>query len=66
MLLDIVQLSKRHTGRHLALAFEQVLKAFGIEDKVSVHDREMIENLPGIYGDPGSHLRQREQQRYYD
>lgn len=35
MLLDIVELSKSHTGQNLAETFAGVLKDFGIEDKVS-------------------------------
>ncbi len=35
MLLDILELSKRHTGHNLAEVFNQVLHDFGIENKVS-------------------------------
>lgn len=49
MLLDIVEVAKRHTGEHLAEAFTKVLEAFGIADKVSykamISYRELIEGL---------------------
>jgi hypothetical protein len=35
MLLDLVEVAKSHTGENLAAAFENVLKEFGVEDKVS-------------------------------
>jgi hypothetical protein len=35
LLLDIVELAKSHSGINLAQAFADVLKGFGIEDKVS-------------------------------
>lgn len=35
LLLDIVQVAKSHTGFNLARAFADVLKEFGISDKVS-------------------------------
>lgn len=35
-LLDVCEVSESHTGQTLAIAFERVLKEFGIEDKVSV------------------------------
>jgi hypothetical protein len=35
LLLDIVKLAKSHSGLNLAKAFADVLKEFGIEDKVS-------------------------------
>jgi hypothetical protein len=35
MLLDLVEVAKSHTGVNLAIAFAQVLKEFGIEDKVN-------------------------------
>ena len=35
MLLDLVEVAKSHTGKNLAAAFENVLKEFGVEDKVS-------------------------------
>ena len=34
MLLDIVEVSKSHTGRNLAVAFAQILNDFNISDKV--------------------------------
>lgn len=36
MLLDLVEVPKSHTGVNLAGAFENVLRQFGIEDKVSI------------------------------
>jgi hypothetical protein len=35
MLLDLVEVAKSHTGENLAEAFENVLKEFGVDDKVS-------------------------------
>ena len=35
MLLDLVEVAKSHSGVNLAQAFANVLKEFGIEDKVS-------------------------------
>lgn len=35
VLLDLVELPKSHTGVNLAIAFAEVLSAFGITDKVS-------------------------------
>ncbi|KIK32206.1 hypothetical protein CY34DRAFT_102054, partial [Suillus luteus UH-Slu-Lm8-n1] len=35
MILDIVEVSKSHTGANLVEAFTKVLKEFGISDKVS-------------------------------
>jgi hypothetical protein len=34
MLLDLVEVAKLHSGENLAAAFAQVLKQFGISDKV--------------------------------
>lgn len=36
MILDIVKLSKRHTGTNLAVVFQDVLRQYGIENKVSI------------------------------
>lgn len=36
MLLDIVEVAKSHSGANLAEAFANMLKEFGIEDKVCV------------------------------
>lgn len=36
LLLDLVELLKSHTGENLAIAFAEVLDAFGIKDKVSL------------------------------
>jgi hypothetical protein len=33
-LLDIVEVPKSHSGENLATAFAEVLKAYGIQDKV--------------------------------
>lgn len=35
MLLDLVEVSKQHTGENLAQVFMDVLQQFGIKDKVS-------------------------------
>ena len=35
MLLDIVEVAKSHTGVNLASAFSDILKSFGIDEKVS-------------------------------
>ena len=35
LLLDVVEVARSHTGRNLAIAFADVLKDFGIADKVS-------------------------------
>jgi hypothetical protein len=35
MLLDLVEVPRSHSGANLAEAFANVLKEFGIEDKVS-------------------------------
>jgi hypothetical protein len=34
MLLDLVEVAKSHSGENLAVAFEEVLKEFGISHKV--------------------------------
>jgi hypothetical protein len=34
MLLDVVEVPKSHTGVNLAIAFAEVLRTFGIEEKV--------------------------------
>ena len=34
MLLDLVEVPKSHSGKNLAVAFAEVLEAFGISDKV--------------------------------
>ena len=34
MLLDLVEVPKSHLGENLAVAFAEVLEAFGISDKV--------------------------------
>lgn len=34
LLLDFVEIAKSHTGVNLAAAFTDILKEFGIEDKV--------------------------------
>jgi hypothetical protein len=34
MLLDLVEVAKSHTGVNLGITFVNVLKNFGIEDKV--------------------------------
>jgi len=34
MLLDLVEVAKSHSGKNLAVAFTEVLKAFGISHKV--------------------------------
>ena len=34
MLLDLVEVAKSHSGVNLAAAFAQVLKDFGVSDKV--------------------------------
>ena len=36
MLLDLVDVPKSHTGVNLAEVFEDILRQFGIEDKVSM------------------------------
>lgn len=36
MLLDLIKVAKSHTSMNLGIAFVNVLKKFGIEDKVSV------------------------------
>jgi hypothetical protein len=33
--LDVIELAKAHTGRNMAKAFEDTVKAFGIADKVN-------------------------------
>lgn len=38
MILDIVELSKRHTGQNLAQVFAEMLHDFGIKNKVSKHN----------------------------
>jgi len=35
MLLDLVEVTESHTGVNLSIAFTNILKNFGIEDKVS-------------------------------
>jgi len=35
MLLDLVEVAESHTGMNLGIAFTNILKNFGIEDKVS-------------------------------
>ncbi|KAG2746211.1 hypothetical protein P692DRAFT_20640845, partial [Suillus brevipes Sb2] len=42
MILDIVEVSKSHTGANLAEAFAKVLEEFGISDKVK-RDEELDE-----------------------
>ena len=37
MLLDLLEVPRSHTGANLAKGFLEVLRAFGIEDKVSIH-----------------------------
>lgn len=42
LLLDVVEVARTHTGRNLAIAFADVLKDFGIADKVSTwHTRSV-------------------------
>ncbi len=36
MLLDLVEVPKSHTGVNLAIAFAEVLEAFGIKEKVRI------------------------------
>ena len=36
MLLDLVEVPRSHSGANLAEAFLDVLRAFGVEDKVSI------------------------------
>ena len=37
MLLDLLEVPRSHTGANLAEGFLEVLRAFGVEDKVSNH-----------------------------
>jgi hypothetical protein len=37
MLLDLVEVAKSHSGVNLACAFANVLKEFGISDKVKIN-----------------------------
>ena len=39
MLLDLVEVPRSHTGANLADAFVDVLRAFGIEDKVNKQEK---------------------------
>ena len=58
LLLDIVELAKSHSGINLARAFADVLKEFGIEDKVSVTFRAVSGRiLTGFPSDPCDRLR---------
>ncbi len=43
MVLDIVELSKRHTGYNLAEACAEVMKDFGIEKKVSLESMDKVQ-----------------------
>jgi hypothetical protein len=52
MLLDIVEVGQSHTGVVLGNTFVEVLKAFGIENKVSfssIQKKEMIITHPHLY-----------------
>ena len=47
MLLDLVEVSKSHSGKNLAEAFEKVLRDFGISDKAGFFfSRKKIDDLP--------------------
>ena len=37
MLLNLVEVLRSHSGANLAEAFLDVLRAFGVEDKVNIH-----------------------------
>lgn len=45
MLLDLVEVTKQHTGENLAEVFANVLQEFGIEDKVSLVVQAMIQSM---------------------
>jgi hypothetical protein len=36
ILLDMVQVARRHTGHNLAIEFTKILREFGVVEKVSV------------------------------
>ena len=58
MLLDLVEVAKSHSGVNLAEAFANVLKEFGIEDKVNLTSHDGI--AIGTYlitSDPQCYLR---------
>ncbi len=38
MLLDLVEVAESHTGVNLGIAFKNVLKVFGVEEKVSKYN----------------------------
>ena len=45
MLLDLVEVAESHTGENIGIAFVNVLKTFGIEDKVralNIHRRRSL------------------------
>ena len=44
MLLDLVEVARSHSGVNLAQAFANVLKEFGIEDKVSSNITQLDHN----------------------
>jgi hypothetical protein len=37
MILDLVEVPRSHSGENLAKAFVEVLRAFGVKDKVNIH-----------------------------
>lgn len=44
MVLDLLEVKERHTGINLAQVFMQVLRDFGIQDKVRKQINFMLEN----------------------
>ena len=52
MLLDLVEVAKSHTGVNLGIEFVNVVKNFGIQDKVSVLKilQRKIDYLSGVHG----------------
>lgn len=62
MLLDIVEVPVSHTGVNLGNAFVDVLKAFGIEDKVSLFEIKLKKRLLTCVTGAEYHSRQRIQQ----
>lgn len=61
-LLDVVEVAESHMGEALAKAFAEMLKAFGIEKKVSNEEKALhMDTYRGL--DLGDHRRQRVAER---
>lgn len=68
MLLDLVEVAESHTGVNLGTAFANVLKKFGIEERVRVlndYQKRPLTSATHIT-DPWDNGGQRVQQRHHD